>query len=163
MEHLHNLPNISDACARCHCNSCARILHSQLQYTTLDCLILFDSCLHHTAQSFEHNRLSNTDDDVWPGSGAHRAGSQLEAGDLRGVSSTLSSNWVDDFQRATDALDTSDAEKAQASAIFEKITGLKASVSSGDLKGSKRQYVTLVAAVEDWAKSTGLSANLKGL
>lgn len=90
-------------------------------------------------------------------------GSQLEAGDLKGVSSTLSSSWVDDFQRATATLDASDAEKAQATAIFEGISDLKATVNSGDLKGSKQQFVALVAAVEDWAKSTGLAANLKGL
>eukprot|EP00878_Enallax_costatus_P002138 GHUV01002306.1.p1 GENE.GHUV01002306.1~~GHUV01002306.1.p1 ORF type:complete len:218 (+),score=65.23 GHUV01002306.1:62-715(+) len=92
-----------------------------------------------------------------------KSGSQLEAGDLKGVSSTLSSGWVEDFQRATVALDASDAEKAQATAIFDGITSLKASAGSGDLKGSKRQYVALVAAVEDWARSTGLSTNLKGL
>ena len=94
---------------------------------------------------------------------SHPPGSQLEAGDLRAVSSTLSSGWVEDFQRATVALDASEAEKAQATAIFDGISSLKASAGSGDLKGSKRQYVTLVAAVEGWAKSTGLSANLKGL
>lgn len=92
-----------------------------------------------------------------------KSGSQLESGDLKGVSSTLSSSWVDDFQRATVTLDASDAEKAQATAIFDGISGLKASANSGDLKGSKQKYVALVAAVEDWARGTGLAANLKGL
>eukprot|EP00775_Hariotina_reticulata_P003647 gene3647-3908_t len=92
-----------------------------------------------------------------------KSGSQLEAGDLKGVSSTLGSSWVDEFQRATAVLDASDAEKAQAAAIFDSISNLKATASSGDLKGSKQKFVALVAALQDWAKSTGLAADLKGL
>jgi hypothetical protein len=91
------------------------------------------------------------------------AGSQLEAGDLKGLSSTLSSSWVEEFQRATAVLDASEAEKAQAAAIFDSISNLKVTASSGDLKGSKQKFVALVAALEDWATSTGLAANLKGL
>lgn len=90
-------------------------------------------------------------------------GSQLESGDLKAVSSTLSSGWVEEFQRATATLDASDSETAQAAAIFDGISGLKSSAGSGDLKGSKQKYVAVVAALEDWAKSTGLAANLKGL
>lgn len=90
-------------------------------------------------------------------------GSQLEAGDLRGVSYTLSSSWVDDFKRATAVLDASDSESSKASAIFDGISSLQASASSGDLKGSKQKYVALVAAVSEWANSTGLATNLKGL
>ena len=45
---------------------------------------------------------------------------------MRGVSSTLSSGWVEDFQRATVALDASEAEKAQATAIFDGISSFNA-------------------------------------
>lgn len=100
---------------------------------------------------------SSAVDPSWP------AGSQLEAGDLKGLSSTLSSSWVEEFQRATAVLDASEAEKAQAAAIFDSISNLKVTASSGDLKGSKQKFVALVAALEDWATSTGLAANLKGL
>eukprot|EP00879_Flechtneria_rotunda_P001730 GHRR01001893.1.p2 GENE.GHRR01001893.1~~GHRR01001893.1.p2 ORF type:complete len:228 (+),score=65.93 GHRR01001893.1:44-685(+) len=92
-----------------------------------------------------------------------KSGAQLEAGDLKAVSSTLNSSWVDDFQRATAVLDASDSQKDQAAAIFDGISGLKASVGSGDLRASKQKFVSLVAAVEGWAKTTGLAADLKGL
>lgn len=91
------------------------------------------------------------------------AGSQLEAGDLKGVSANLSSSWVGEFERATAVLDASDAEKAKAGAIFDGISSLRDIANKGDLRGSKQQYVALVAALNDWASSTGLAADLKGL
>lgn len=91
------------------------------------------------------------------------AGSQLEAGDLKGVSSNLSSGWVEEFSRATSVLDASEAEKAKAVAIFDGITSLRDIANKGDLRGSKQQYVALVAALNDWASSTGLAKDLRGL
>jgi hypothetical protein len=70
---------------------------------------------------------------------------------------------VGEFERATSVLDASDAEKAAASAIFERISSLRDTANKGDLRGSKQQYVTLVAALNDWASSTGLAKDLKGL
>lgn len=92
-----------------------------------------------------------------------KSGSELEAGDLRAVSSTLGGSWVGDFQRAAASLDASDEEAASAQAIFDGISSLKSSAGSGDLNGSKRQYVALVGAVTAWASSTGLASDLKGL
>lgn len=91
------------------------------------------------------------------------AGSQLESGDLKGASATLSSGWVDEFKRATQVLDANDTEQARAAAIFDGISNLQSSTKSGDVKASKQTFVAVVSAVQDWAKSTGLSANLKGL
>ncbi|KAF6260931.1 hypothetical protein COO60DRAFT_1504022 [Scenedesmus sp. NREL 46B-D3] len=92
-----------------------------------------------------------------------KSGSQLEAGDLKGVSSNLSSGWVEEFSRATSVLDASEAEKAKAVAIFDGITSLRDIANKGDLRGSKQQYVALVAALNDWASSTGLAKDLRGL
>ncbi len=91
-------------------------------------------------------------------------GSQLEAGDLKGVASTLNSGgWVADFQRATAVLDASDSESADAAAIFEGLSGLRSAAGAGDLRASKQRYVAVVSAVQEWAKATGLAENLKGL
>jgi hypothetical protein len=60
-------------------------------------------------------------------------------------------------------LDANDAEQAQAAAVFDDIAALRDTANKGDLKAAKRQFVTVVAAVEDWAKNTGLATNLKGL
>eukprot|EP00882_Tetradesmus_deserticola_P003034 GHRQ01003221.1.p1 GENE.GHRQ01003221.1~~GHRQ01003221.1.p1 ORF type:complete len:217 (+),score=83.40 GHRQ01003221.1:835-1485(+) len=92
-----------------------------------------------------------------------QSGSQLEAGDLKGVSANLSSGWVGEFERATSVLDASDAEKAKAVAIFDSISSLRDIASKGDLRGSKQQYVALVAALNEWAISTGLAKDLRGL
>uniref|UniRef100_A0A383WCK5 Maintenance of Photosystem II under High light 2 C-terminal domain-containing protein n=1 Tax=Tetradesmus obliquus TaxID=3088 RepID=A0A383WCK5_TETOB len=92
-----------------------------------------------------------------------KSGSQLEAGDLKGLSANLGSGWVGEFQRATSVLDASDAEKAKAAAVFDGISSLRDVANKGDLRGSKQQYVALVAALNDWASSTGLAADLKGL
>lgn len=92
-----------------------------------------------------------------------KSGSEIESGDLRAASSTLSGGWVGDFERATGQLDASDAEAASAKAILAGINSLKATTGKGDVKASKQEFVTLVAAVQDWAVSTGLSASLKGL
>lgn len=94
----------------------------------------------------------------------HPTGSQLEAGDLKGASSTLSSGgWVDDFKRATQLLDANDTEQARAAAIFDGISSLRDAASKGDVKGSKQTFVAVVSAVQDWAASTGLANDLKGL
>jgi hypothetical protein len=94
---------------------------------------------------------------------APAAGSELEAGDLRAVSSTLGGSWVGDFQRAAASLGGGEAQSASAQAIFDGIGSLKSSAGSGDLNGSKKQYVALVGAVTEWANSTGVAGDLKGL
>lgn len=92
-----------------------------------------------------------------------RPGSQLEAGDLKGVASSLSSGWVEDFQRATSLLDANEGEQARAAAIFDGLSSLRAAAGKGDLRGTKQTYVAVVGALEDWAKATGLAGDLKGL
>lgn len=90
-------------------------------------------------------------------------GSQLEAGDLKGASATLSSGWVDEFKRATQVLDANDTEQERAAAIFDGISTLRTATSKGDVKSSKQTFVAVVSAVQDWAQSTGLATDLKGL
>lgn len=92
-----------------------------------------------------------------------KSGSQLESGDLKAASATLNSGWVDDFKRATAVLDANDTEQARAAAIFDNISSLQDATKRGDVKGSKQTFVAVVSAVQDWANSTGLAANLKGL
>jgi hypothetical protein len=92
-----------------------------------------------------------------------KSGSQLESGDLKAASATLSSGWVDDFKRATAVLDANDTEQARAAAIFDNISSLQDATKRGDVKVSKKTFVAVVSAVQDWANSTGLAANLKGL
>jgi hypothetical protein len=92
-----------------------------------------------------------------------KSGSQLESGDLKAASATLSSGWVDEFKRATQVLDANDTEQARAAAIFDGISSLQDATKKGDVKASKQTFVAVVSAVQDWANSTGLAANLKGL
>ncbi len=70
---------------------------------------------------------------------------------------------MDDFEKASKQLSASEASQATADQIFSGISSLKSSASSGDVKGSKRQFVALVAVVKEWADATGVAANLKGL
>jgi hypothetical protein len=90
-------------------------------------------------------------------------GSEIESGDLRAASSTLSGSWVSDFERATTELDASEDEAAVAQAILAGINSLKATTGKGDVKAAKKEFVTLVNAVQGWASSTGLAPSLKGL
>lgn len=94
---------------------------------------------------------------------AATTGSQLESGDLKGASATLGSSWVGEFKRATQVLDANDTEQERAAAIFDGISSLQAAASKGDVKASKQTFVAVVSAVQDWAKSTGLASELKGL
>lgn len=92
-----------------------------------------------------------------------KSGSQLESGDLKAVSSTLSGSWVSDFEKAALLVSTSEDTKSSAASIFSQIGSLKSAAGSGDLKGSKQQFVAVVQAVQSWVSSSGLSGNLKGL
>lgn len=60
-------------------------------------------------------------------------------------------------------LDANDTEQERAAAIFNGINSLQDATKSGDVRASKQSYVAVVSAVQDWASSTGLAANLKGL
>lgn len=60
-------------------------------------------------------------------------------------------------------LDANDAEQARAADIFTGISSLRESANKGDVKTSKQTFVAVVSAMQDWAKSTGLATNLKGL
>lgn len=60
-------------------------------------------------------------------------------------------------------LDANDTEQARAAAIFDGLSSLQDAAKAGDVKASKQTFVAVVSAVQDWANSTGLAANLKGL
>ena len=115
-------------------------------------------------QAGRHKQRVSTPSDITPPPCAcYPAGSQLEAGDLKGASATLGSSWVDEFKRATQVLDANDTEQERAAAIFDGISSLRAATSKGDVKGSKQTFVAVVRSVQDWAQSTGLASDLKGL
>jgi hypothetical protein len=74
-----------------------------------------------------------------------KAGSQLESGDARAASSTLSEGWVTEFQVASKKIGASEA-------VLLELGELKAAAGKGDLKASKKEYVQLVASIKAWAK-----------
>ncbi len=87
-----------------------------------------------------------------------KSGSQLDAGDLKGAASTLAESWVADFTSTATTISGSDADKLAAG-----IKGVQSAAASGDAKGSKRAFVTLVSDVKSWASEAGLASSLKGL
>lgn len=72
---------------------------------------------------------------------------------------TLSEPWVREFEAAATAVSSSAAVAPVVSAIKD----LQAAASTGDDKGSKRQFVALVGAVQVWASNAGVSGSIKGL
>jgi hypothetical protein len=92
-----------------------------------------------------------------------KSGSQLEAGDVRGASSTLSGGWTRELTSAAARIADSDTSRASADSLSSALDGLKSAASSGDLAGSKRAYVSLVGELQGWASAAGVTAQLKGL
>jgi hypothetical protein len=90
-------------------------------------------------------------------------GSQLESGDVKAASSTLSGSWVSSFSTASKGLSTTDSAKEGAQSVADGLDALKAVASKGDLAGTKRQFVAVVSSVESWAAGAGLAGSLKGL
>lgn len=88
-----------------------------------------------------------------------KTGAALEAGDLKAAGATLAESWVAEFGRAATAISSTDA----AQSVVAGLSGLQAAVSSGDLKGSKQQYVTAITALEAWATASGVTSSIKGL
>mmetsp|Transcript_23285 Transcript_23285/g.59517 ORF Transcript_23285/g.59517 Transcript_23285/m.59517 type:complete len:196 (-) Transcript_23285:466-1053(-) len=87
-----------------------------------------------------------------------QSGSQLEAGDVKAASRTLSEGWVADFVAAAKRVSTSPPD-----AVLAQLDALQAAASKGDAKASKRSYVELVDALQAWASASSLTATLKGL
>lgn len=88
-----------------------------------------------------------------------KSGGQLESGDLKAAASTLSEPWVREFEAAATAVSSPAAVAPVVAAIKE----LQSAASTGDGKGSKRQFVALVGAVQVWASDAGVSGSIKGL
>lgn len=92
-----------------------------------------------------------------------KSGSQIESGDLRGASATLSDAWAGEFEVAARSLSTSDAAKASVDAVFTGLSDTKSAAGAGDANATKKSFVTLVAALESWAADVGVAESLKGL
>ena len=89
-----------------------------------------------------------------------KSGTQLEGGDLRGLGETLSGGWVDDFKRASTALNSKSKSLDQ---VLSGIQALKSKAGEGDVKGTKLQYLAVVGAVQAWASDAGIASQIKGL
>lgn len=84
---------------------------------------------------------------------------QIEDSDLKGVDLNLGEPWVEEFRVQAVNVGGSIAPTK----VFSSIAALKASAASGDLNGSKRQYVALFADLKEWVDAADLASDLKGL
>lgn len=87
-----------------------------------------------------------------------KAGSQLEAGDVKAASYTLNGSWASEFEAAAGKVSA-----VSAADVISGLSSLKTTAGKGDLKAAKAQFVELVSAVNSWASASGLAASLKGL
>jgi len=87
-----------------------------------------------------------------------KAGSQLEAGDMRAAVGTLTDTWATPFTVSVAKIGGAGAEQISA-----KFGVLKAAAIKSDATASKRAYVDLVGALQSWSAAESLSSKLKGL
>lgn len=85
-----------------------------------------------------------------------KSGSQLDSGDVKAASSTLSEAWVKDFTNAAKQLGDSND-------VLSKLDQVKGSAGKGDLSATKKSYVELVAELQSWTAGAGISSKLTGL
>lgn len=91
------------------------------------------------------------------------AGTKLEKGDARAVSSALSESWVSDFSSAARAVSSGDAATKAAESLLSGIDELKKVSGGGDAKQTKKEFVKFVGGFSDWAKKADIASSLKGL
>lgn len=92
-----------------------------------------------------------------------KTGSELEAGNLGGVVSSIGGSWVKDFKSAASKLSNSDESKASIDAVFSSIDSIKSSAKSNNAAAAKTSYVTLVDSLQSWAAAEGVADKLRGL
>merc|ERR1711966_563453 len=92
-----------------------------------------------------------------------KTGSELEAGNLGGVVSSIGGSWVKDFKSAASKLSNSDESKASIDAVFSSIDSIKSSAKSNNAAAAKTSYVTLVDSLQSWAVAEGVADKLRGL
>eukprot|EP00873_Tetraselmis_striata_P007277 jgi/Tetstr1/427541/TSEL_017667.t1 len=92
-----------------------------------------------------------------------KSGSQLEKGDLGAVAATTGGAWMSEFKSAAINLSTSDAAKASVTTVLSSIEGLQKSAKANKLPEAKRNFVTMVDALQAWTTDVGVSDKLRGL
>lgn len=84
------------------------------------------------------------------------SGAQIEGGDIRGASNTLSDGWAKEFDIAVSKLGGSNG-------VTSKLSALQSAAGKNDAGASKKAYVELVAELQSWTASVGVADRLKGL
>lgn len=92
-----------------------------------------------------------------------KVGDALQKGDASGAASTLSGSWVSDFNSAAGDLTKTPENESKLQAVNSGISGTASAAKGGDLKGAKTAFVGIVVAIQDWAASTGVAGQIKGL
>ena len=86
-----------------------------------------------------------------------QSGAQIEGGDIRGAFSTLTDGqWAKEFEVAVGNL-------GSAGSVTTKLSALQSAASKNDASASRKAYVDLVAELQSWTQSVGISDRLKGI
>eukprot|EP00193_Tetraselmis_chui_P023013 CAMPEP_0177780334 /NCGR_PEP_ID=MMETSP0491_2-20121128/17138_1 /TAXON_ID=63592 /ORGANISM="Tetraselmis chuii, Strain PLY429" /LENGTH=216 /DNA_ID=CAMNT_0019300079 /DNA_START=42 /DNA_END=692 /DNA_ORIENTATION=- len=92
-----------------------------------------------------------------------KSGSQLEAGNLSEVASTIGGSWLSDFKSAAMNLSTSDAAKASVTDVLSSIESLQNSAKQNKMPEAKRSFVSMVNSLQAWTSEAGVADKLRGL
>ena len=84
------------------------------------------------------------------------SGAQIERGDIQGASSTLSDGWAKEFE-------VSLGNVGSNGLVTTKLSALQSAASKNDAGASRKAYVELVAELQSWTKTVGISDRLKGI
>ncbi|GAX80983.1 hypothetical protein CEUSTIGMA_g8418.t1 [Chlamydomonas eustigma] len=85
------------------------------------------------------------------------AGSKLEAGDIKAVSSNLSEPWLSQFEASVEKIGENGKD------VVTKLGSLKTAASGGDVKVTKKAYVQLVAELQSWSSAAGVANRISGI
>ena len=92
-----------------------------------------------------------------------KVGAALEKGDPSSAASTLTGTWVADFGKAAGDLTKTPETRSKLTTVTSSISSAASAAKGGDLSGAKSAYVSTVVAIQDWAATSGISRQLKGL
>lgn len=92
-----------------------------------------------------------------------KVGESLEKDDAKAAAATLKEAWADDFASAGDKIAKTPDSKAKLDLIVTAIKGATEAAGAGNAAGAKIAFVGAVEAIENWADTTGIATQLKGL
>eukprot|EP00210_Caulerpa_lentillifera_P005127 g4899.t1 len=93
-----------------------------------------------------------------------KSGADIDSGELGEVSTLLSDDWIAEFETASKDLSTGvDGGPEGVKSILSGIASLQTAASKGNLADSKKLYIQVVDAMQDWTNRTGIQSKLKGL